>query len=130
MPRSIPKSRMNLTQQPNRLSWFGIQTIPAMGQQRHPLGEAGLEPACENPLNPGTIGQLAEASGAESGAVTASGAVEGMSAPLTLMIREFRDALPAERIKLASVWGIRPGSPAAAALGIPTTDADATDVSP
>jgi len=40
------------------------------------------------------------------------------------MLREFHDALPGERIRLATVWGIRPGSPAAAALGLPRTDAD------
>jgi hypothetical protein len=43
------------------------------------------------------------------------------------MVREFLDASPADRLKLAATWGIRPGSPAAAALGVPATDADATD---
>jgi hypothetical protein len=55
------------------------------------------------------------------------GAGQSLPAPLTLMVREFLDASPADRLKLAATWGIRPGSPAAAALGVPATDADATD---
>jgi len=43
------------------------------------------------------------------------------------MLREFHDALPSERVKLAIVWGIRSGSPAASALGVPRTDTDKTD---
>ncbi len=64
--------------------------------------------------------------GAESGAVPAGGGVDALS----LMLREFRDAFPAERIRLAVIWGIRPNGPDAAALGVPATDADATDESP
>ena len=44
------------------------------------------------------------------------------------MLDEFQEASPVDRIRLAIVWGIRPGSPAAAALGVPRTDADDTDV--
>ena len=42
------------------------------------------------------------------------------------MFREFRDASPVERMRLAIVWGIRPGSPAGAALGMPRADTDET----
>jgi hypothetical protein len=59
--------------------------------------------------------------------VAAGGAVEALPTPLALMIREFLDASPADRLKLAATWGIRPGSPAAAALKVPATDADTTD---
>jgi len=43
------------------------------------------------------------------------------------MLREFRDTPSGELPRLARVWGIVPGSPAAAALGVPGTDADTTD---
>ena len=46
---------------------------------------------------------------------------------MTLMLHEFHNASPGERMRLAIVWGIRPGSPAAAALGLPRTDTDKTD---
>ena len=65
--------------------------------------------------------------GAESGAVAEGGAADPLSLSLRLMLREFHDALPGELMRLAIVWGIRPGSPAAAALGLPGTDTDKTD---
>lgn len=64
--------------------------------------------------------------GAESGAVAEGGAADRPSPALALMLREFRDASPVERMRLAIVWGIRPGSPAAAALGMPRADTDET----
>ena len=46
---------------------------------------------------------------------------------MTLMLHEFRNSSPGDRVRLASVWGIRLGSPAAVALGLPRTDTDKSD---
>ena len=91
------------------------------------LGEAGLEPARREPANTRVFQAPDGGGGAESDAVAEGGAATSLSPAFTLMLGEFQAAPPAGRIRLAIVWGILPGSPAAAALGVPRTDADDTD---
>ena len=59
--------------------------------------------------------------------MSGDGAVGTLPPALALMLREFQESSPAVRLRLAYLWGVVPGSPAAAALGVPITDADTTD---
>lgn len=69
------------------------------------------------------MGEYAAKGGAESGAGGEGGAMPAVSATLALMIGEFAGAAPAERVRLAAAWGVVPGGPAAAALGVPEVTA-------
>ena len=91
------------------------------------MAEEGLESPPSFAKNRSLVRDEAKGRGAEIGAVAGSGLAEAYPPVLALMLREFRESTPAGRARLAHLWGIVPDSPAAAALGVPTTDADTTD---
>lgn len=91
------------------------------------MGEAGLEPAPVNAANPSVSRHGRVRGGAESGAEADGGTLQVLSPAVALMVREFLTARPADRVRLARVWAIARGGPAARALGVPLTDADTTD---
>ena len=91
------------------------------------MGEAGLEPAPENAVKSSVSHHDRVNGGAESGAAADCSTFQALPRAVALMVREFMDARPAERVRLARVWAIARGGPAARALGVPLTDADKTD---